>query len=130
MAYEIYVESPHNATEIGEKWPPNKDVERIDTAVLNPQMGEIMTLYGGVVFSFVDENGIKVGELSAAREDHRGFLGPNVMVGYNPWGWGGDSAELRGLNFSGLPLSVMERELDRAVSRLQIVDEFLSLIHI
>lgn len=123
--YEIYVESIFNTVPIGEKFTEQKkkDLYRIDLGVDEPVIDESMTLYSGVVFAFVDENGIKVGEMNVAREDHRGYLGQNVMVGYNPWGWGGEP-QMRGLNYSGLPLSVMERALGRALPRVKIVDEY------
>lgn len=121
--YEIYMESVLRTQPIGERFQPG-DLPRIDKNSPNQVIYEDaqMLLYGGVVFSFVDENGIKVGEVNAAREDHRGFLGSNVMVGYNPWGWGGD-AQIRGLNYAGLPLSVMERELTSTLPNVKVVDD-------
>jgi hypothetical protein len=76
------------------------------------------------VWGFADANGKKVGSMRMAMEDHRGFLGSNVYMGYNPWGWGGQN-QLRGIAFN--PESLISPEMMESIASdtlpgIQVID--------
>lgn len=77
------------------------------------------------IWGFVDPStGKKVGRMKMAMEDHRGFLGSNVYMGYNPWGWGGQT-QLRGVAFgpdSLISPEEMERVASAALPGIDVVD--------